>query len=159
MPDASGQATANSFHMQTGLVLGAIEIDGPGLATDHFLRSEQPVTLRITYQAARPQPIGRIDIRMLRGDGTMCSAIDGRNAQNDGLQIREIAESGTIEVTYDPLQLTTGQYSVLVQITDLSDAMVIASGQTPSFEVYAEKSLNSPGIYMPRTYWQHHITT
>ena len=159
VPEASGQASANSFHMQTGLVLRAIEIDGPGLATDHFLRSEQPLTLRITYQAARPQPIGRIDIRMLRGDGTTCSAIDGRNAENDGLQIHEMAESGMIEVTYDPLQLTTGQYSVLVQITDLSDAMVIASGQTPSFEVYAEKSLNSPGIYMPRTHWRHHVTT
>jgi ABC-type polysaccharide/polyol phosphate transport system ATPase subunit len=156
-PDASGQVSASDFHAQTGLVLSAIEIDGPGLATDHFLRSEQPVTLRITYHAARPQPIGRIDIRMLRGDGTTCSAIDGRNAQNDGLQIHEIAESGTIEITYDPLQLTTGQYSVLVQITDLSDAMVIASGQTPFFEVYAEKSLDNSGVYMPRTYWRHQV--
>jgi ABC-type polysaccharide/polyol phosphate transport system ATPase subunit len=155
VPTTPGQASGSDFHAQTGLVLGAIEIDGPGLATDHFLRSDQQVTLRITYEAARPQPIGRIDIRMLRADGTTCSAIDGRNAQNDDLQIHELAESGTIEVTYDPLQLATGEYSVLVQITDLSDAMVIASAQTPSFEVYAEKSLSNSGVYMPRTYWRH----
>lgn len=154
--DVPDQVSASNFHAQTGLVLTAIEIDGPGLATDHFLRSEQPVTLRITYQSIRPQPIGRIDIRMLRGDGTTCSAIDGRNALNGGLQLHEIGESGTIEVTYDPLQLATGQYSVLVQITDLSDAMVIASGQTPPFEVHAEKSPNAPGVYIPHTYWRHH---
>jgi lipopolysaccharide transport system ATP-binding protein len=150
------QPSADGFHAQSGLILKSIELDGPGPTTEHFLRSEQPVTLRIDYRAARPQSIGRIDIRMLREDGTTCSAIDGRNAQESDPQIHELAESGTVEVTYEPLQLATGKYSVLVQITDLSDAMVIASGQTLPFEVYAEKSVNSPGVYMPRTTWRHH---
>jgi lipopolysaccharide transport system ATP-binding protein len=156
---SSVQPSSGGFHAQTGLVLKAIEVDGPGLAAEHFLRSEQPATVRIAYQAAYAQPIGRIDIRILRDDGTTCSAIDGRNALNNDLQLHELSESGVIEVAYDPLQLATGQYSVLVQITDLSDAMVIASGQTPSFEVYAEKSLNNPGVYMPRTRWIHHASS
>ena len=155
--EASGQPGAGGIYAQTGLVLKAIEIDGPGLATEHVLRSEQPATLKITYQSARPQPIGRIDIRVLREDGTMCSAIDGRNALNADQPLQELGESGVLEVTYDPLQLATGQYSVLVQITDLSDAMVIASGQSSRFDVYAEKSLNDPGVYMPRTQWVHHV--
>ncbi len=153
--EATGQPAASGIYAQTGLILKAIEIDGPGLATEHLLRSEQPATLKITYQSARPQPIGRIDIRVLREDGTMCSAIDGRNALNNDQQLQELAESGALEVTYDPLQLATGQYSVLVQITDLSDAMVIASGQSSRFDVYAEKSLNNPGVYMPHTRWLH----
>jgi lipopolysaccharide transport system ATP-binding protein len=157
--DTTGQPDSGGIYAQTGLVLKAIEIDGPGRATDHFLRSEQPATLRVTYQAAHPQPIGRIDIRVLREDGTMCSAIDGRNALNTDQQLHELAESGVLEVTYTPLQLATGQYSVLVQITDLSDAMIIASGQSSRFEVYAEKSINNPGVYMPRTLWVHHANT
>jgi hypothetical protein len=84
------------------------------------------------------------------------SAIDGRNALNND-QHRKSHESGVLEITYDPLQLATGQYSVLVQITDLSDAMVIASGQSSRFDVYAEKSVNNPGVYMPRTRWAHHV--
>jgi ABC-type polysaccharide/polyol phosphate transport system ATPase subunit len=155
--DASGQPAAGGIYSQTGLVLKAIEIAGPGLDTELVLRSEQPATLKITYQAARPQPIGRIDIRVLREDGTMCSAIDGRNARNHDQQLHELAESGVLEVTYDPLQLATGQYSVLVQITDLSDAMVIASGQSSRFDVYAEKSLSNPGVYIPCTHWVHHV--
>ena len=155
---SSVQPSSGGIYAQTGLVLKAIELSGPEMATEHLLRSEQPATLRIAYQSARPQPIGRIDIRMLREDGTTCSAIDGRNALNNDLQLHELAESGVIEVIYDPLQLATGQYSVLVQITDLSDAMVIASGQTPPFAVSAEKSLNNPGVYMPCTRWVHHFS-
>jgi lipopolysaccharide transport system ATP-binding protein len=67
--DASGHPAAGGIYAQTGLILKAVEIDGPGLATDHVLRSDQPATLKITYQSACPQPIGRIDIRVLREDG------------------------------------------------------------------------------------------
>jgi lipopolysaccharide transport system ATP-binding protein len=156
--DAGGDSAGGGVYAQTGLVLKAIEIDGPGLAADHLLRSDQPATLKISYQSARPQSIGRIDVRVLREDGTLCSAIDARNAINSGQPLSELAETGVIEITYEPLQLATGQYNVLVQITDLSDAMVIASGQSPRFEVYAPKSVAGPGIYMPHTQWLHHIT-
>jgi hypothetical protein len=93
---------------------------------------------------------------MLREDGTLCSAIDARNASNSGQQLNQLVGSGVIEITYDPLQLATGQYSVLVQITDLSDALIVASGQTARFDVYAEKSVSTPGVYMPCTRWIHH---
>jgi lipopolysaccharide transport system ATP-binding protein len=155
---AVGQASVSSTHAQAGLVLKAVELTAPEPTTTPFFYSDQPAILRIAYQSTRPQPIGRIDIRILREDGMLCSAIDARNATNGGQRLNELAESGVIEVRYDPLQLATGQYSVLVQITDLSDAMVVASGQTSRFEVYAEKCVSPPGVYLPRTCWTHHIT-
>jgi hypothetical protein len=147
---------SGSFHTQTGLILKAVEISGPGGNPSQLLRSDEYATLKIVYQAAWPQPIGRLDIRVLRDDGTLCSAIDARNAANVDQPLKELSGAGVIEVTYDPLQLATGQYTILVQITDLSDAMVIASGQTPPFEVYAERSMPNSGIYVPSTHWRHH---
>jgi ABC-type polysaccharide/polyol phosphate transport system ATPase subunit len=156
--DAVGQASEGAFHTQTGLVLKSIEITGPSRTAEPFLSSDQAAILRVAYQSTRPQSIGRIDIRVLREDGTLCSAIDARNAINNGQRLDELAGSGLLEIRYDPLQLATGRYTAVVRITDLSDAMVLASGQTGRFEVYAETSVANPGVFVPRTYWTHHTT-
>ena len=61
-----------------------------------------------------------------------------------------------VEVTYEPLQLTTGKYIALVQITDPGDSIVIASGQSRPFYVYEGYNIYEPGIYNPLVHWSLH---
>lgn len=143
----------SEFQSTTGLVLTAIEVTADADHSDRILRSEQAVTVKIHYRTAEQQPIGRIDLRMVRDDSTLCSATDASQAMNRLQKIEALSGEGIIEVTYDPLQLTTGRYTCIVQITDPSDAMVIASGQSHPFEAYAELNLSNPGVFVPRVRW------
>ena len=145
------------FYAQTGLVLKSVEVDTCSYVTGRVLSSEQCASVKITYEVAQPQAIGRIEIRMMREDGTVCSAIDAHSVFGEHHDFCELTGSGVIEVVYDPLQLATGQYFVLVEITDPSDEMVIAFGQSPQFAVYAMNSVPNPGLFIPCTHWVHHI--
>lgn len=152
--DRTTTETAHSdYQSTTGLVLKAIEITSNAQDGERVLRSDQPVTVKIHYRTAGRQPIGRIDLRMIRDDSTLCSATDASHALNQFPKLDELSGEGIIEATYDPLQLTTGKYTCIVQITDPSDAMVIASGQSRAFDVYAELNLSNPGIFVPRVRW------
>lgn len=146
------------FHSQGRLTLTDVEVLSPAHGTDHRLASHLPARVIIHYRAASPQPIGRIDVRMVRDDGALCSAIDHCAAGDAGLELREISGNGVIEITYNPLQLTTGRYSIIVRITDPSDSLVIASGQSRPFQVYDTRTFRKPGIYVPVASWANHET-
>ncbi len=140
---------AVGIHTQTSLLLKSIEIDGPELADDHLLRSDQPATLKISYQAAHAQPVGRIDVRMLRQDGTLCTAVDSTDVPS----LTTLSDQGTIEIAYDPLQLSVGEYIAVVRVTDPTDTIVIASGQSQPFEVLTKRFIPEPGVYIPCVRW------
>jgi ABC-type polysaccharide/polyol phosphate transport system ATPase subunit len=144
------------FQSATGLVLTTIDVTADSDDNDQVLRSDQAVTVRVHYRTAAQQPIGRIDLRMIRDDSTLCSATDASQAMNHLPRIDALSGEGLIEVTYAPLQLTTGRYTCIVQITDPSDAMVIASGQSRAFEVHAEMNMSNPGIFVPQVRWALH---
>lgn len=153
-PQDGSLSQAVGIHTQTSLLLKAIEINGPGLATHQLLRSDQPATLKITYQAANSQPVGRIDVRMLRQDGTLCTAVDS----TDEPSLITLSDQGTIEIAYDPLQLSAGEYIAVVRVTDPTDTIVIASGQSQPFEVSTKRFIPEPGIYIPRVRWETHAS-
>ena len=110
---------------------------------------------RIIYTLAEQQ-IGRIDIRMVRDDGILCSAIDPTVLGNT--ELRELSGNGVVEVTYEPLQLTTGKYVAIVRVTDPSDCVVMASGQSRPFHVHEKHSVPEPGVYMPLVHWSEYGT-
>jgi hypothetical protein len=56
---------------------------------------------------------------------------------------------------YEPLQLTAGWYVAEVRITDISNNLVIASGQSPRFQVRSSRSSQDWGIFMPRITWKN----
>jgi lipopolysaccharide transport system ATP-binding protein len=115
--------------------------------------SRRPVTLRIRYESAGCQPIGRIDVRIVRQDGTLCCTADSSLQARNPQAFRELSGSGTILLMFPALQLTTATYVAVVQITDASDAAVIASGESEPFPVYAEGSGPERGIYVPEVHW------
>ena len=97
-----------------------------------------------------------VDVRIIRSDGAVCSATDSIGGLPAREQLRELSGKGLIELTYEPLQLTTGTYTALVQVTDPGDSIVIAAGQSRPFAVYERYSLYAPGIYNPLVRWSRH---
>jgi lipopolysaccharide transport system ATP-binding protein len=138
------------------IVLTSIEVLPSLLDTGNEFASNHDASVRIHYQTGSPQNIGRIDVRMMRDDGTLCSALDSLGPSGRDDRFREISGSGIIDVLYRPLQLTTGRYYVIVRITDQSDSLVIASGQSPVFQVYETYSVPEPGLYVPQVSWIEH---
>jgi ABC-type polysaccharide/polyol phosphate transport system ATPase subunit len=119
------------------------------------LESHLPAKVTIHYQATSSQPIGRIDARIIRSDGTLCATVDSSQAPN-AAELSELCGKGIIEFVVEPLQLTSGQYHITVQITDLSDGMVIASTQSSPFNVHSLAGGADRGIYAPRVRWVKH---
>lgn len=142
-----------SFGEEAPLILTAAEVESADLGAGNLLASDLPAKLRIYYKAAAPQQIGRVDVRMHRDDGTLCSTADSSLSENGSMALCELSGNGVIEVIYDPLQLTTGRYVVSVQITEPSDSLVIASVQSEAFYVHAEGSGINRGVYVPRVSW------
>ena len=161
--DDDGQPTADS---QAKLILTSVDIQSAGDIPADLLRSESPRTDRrleshlparvsIHYQAVSTQPIGRIDARIIRSDSTLCATTDSSRASS-ATDLSKLSGQGIIEFTLEPLQLTSGQYHILVQVTDPSDGMVIASAQSSPFSVHAQAGGADRGIYAPRVSWAKH---
>jgi lipopolysaccharide transport system ATP-binding protein len=145
-----------AFQSQDGLILTAVEVVSPIQSSAKALASHLPAKVMISYRAVLPQQIGRIDIRVIRDDSTLCSASDSSRMTDASSELHRLSGSGVIEATYDPLQLATGRYFVIVRITDSSDSIVLASGQSQPFHVYAADSVPEPGVFIPRMSWAKH---
>jgi lipopolysaccharide transport system ATP-binding protein len=150
-PVEGGQGSSQ-FGAQDSLVLSSAGVHQQSdEASRNLIHSDKPLTLRIQYASARPQRVGRIDVRILREDGTLCCTADSSQSADD--IFHDLEGEGTIELTYAPMQLTSGTYHAVIQITDISDSTVIASIQTSPFRVYAEGAGPDRGIYVPQLTW------
>lgn len=117
------------------------------------INSRRAAALKINYACGGRQPVGRIDVRIVRQDGALCCTADSTLHAQNPQELKELRGSGAVTVTFPALQLTTGTYLAFVQITDLGDGMVIASGESPPFRVYARGSGPDRGIFVPETRW------
>ncbi|MEA3335278.1 MAG: polysaccharide ABC transporter ATP-binding protein [Chloroflexota bacterium] len=119
----------------------------------NLIDSHQSGVVTIRYRTQAPREIGRIDVRVLRDDGTLCSSLDARAAAKNDPRFRHLDREGSFVLTFSPMQLTSGTYFVLVRITDSSDALVIASGQSKLFQAYAGDLPSPPGVFVPSVAW------
>ena len=128
------------------MVLPNVEISP---SNGDVLSSHVGARLNIHYRTAGVQPVGRIDVRIVRQDGTLCSAIDSTSESD----LRSLRGQGVIGISYDPLQLSAGEYMAVVRITDPTDTTVIASGQSQPFRVFSKHIIPEPGVYVPQVRW------
>jgi ABC-type polysaccharide/polyol phosphate transport system ATPase subunit len=151
----SSTSTFGELEDQNNLMLKKVEVLSPETAgaDPSILRSEQPVKVKIHYHAFSPQEIGRVDLRILRSDSTLCCTADSSRARQGSEDVATLNGSGVIEATYDSLQLTSGDYVAVVAITDVSDAGVIASNQSQPFHVLAKGGGGNRGVFIPRVTW------
>ncbi len=149
----SGDDRSASYHSQEQLILKAFELSQPGESDQSdSIDSYRPMIMKIDYHAVQPVHIGRIDVRILREDSTLCCTAD--SSQFAGDDLHRLTGKGTVELTYAPMQLTTGTYTAVVQITDVSDSVVIASAKTLPFHVYAQGASQDYGVYVPHVTWR-----
>lgn len=150
---AAGEEYASVQDTQGRLFLRSVEIWQSETASSSApLDSQLPLRMRIHYNAIQPQRIGRIDVRILRDDSTLCCTAD--SSQSPDGTLAELAGEGIVELVYAPAQLTSGSYTAVVQITDISDSVVIASVQSSPFNVYAKGAGRDRGIYVPQVTWR-----
>lgn len=140
-------STGSAFYSST-LILSSVEISS--LENDGPLFSSRTARVRISYRARTSQAIGRIDLRILRQDGTLCCAVDSVGVS----ELMELDNVGAVEAVLDPVQLTSGVYQILVRVTDPTDAIVLASAQSEPFTVISERPIPEPGIFQPNVCWQ-----
>jgi lipopolysaccharide transport system ATP-binding protein len=146
-----------SYDSQGGLILKDVRLEQSGSSgQNNGIDSHRPLKMLIDYRAIQPQQIGRIDIRILRADGTLCCTAD--SSQSMLTELDSLDGKGTIEVTYMPAQLTTGTYTAVIQVTDVSDGVVIASAKTLPFQVHARGAGSDRGIYVPQITWEKRQT-
>jgi ABC-type polysaccharide/polyol phosphate transport system ATPase subunit len=149
--DVLGSET--KFESSGNLVLTNIEVEPVAPCTE--LTDDATARFRVHYRTAAPQPIGRMVVRILRDDSTLCSTADSSLSVEAQPDLHEFKREGTIELRYEPLQLTAGWYVAEVRITDISNNLVIASGQSPRFQVRSSRSSQDWGIFMPRITWKN----
>jgi lipopolysaccharide transport system ATP-binding protein len=146
------------FDARGGLVLTGVEIISPTQTYTESLASHLPAVVRINYEACSPIRIGRVAIFMMRADEseTLCSTADSSKFDGDQQGFHELSGSGVIEVTYNPLQLTSGRYYLQTAVTDASDNMALARVQSRAFYVHAPDEATGPdkGIYVPQLRWR-----
>jgi len=149
----TGKRQAAVAGTQGNLILKAVDILQPDTTSStHLFDSRHPLMMRIRYHAITPQPIGRIDVRILRDDSTLCCTADSSQSGNGALA--DLAGVGTVELVYSPAQLTSGTYTAIVQITDVSDSVVIASVQSAPFSIHIEGVGQDRGVYVPQVAWR-----
>jgi lipopolysaccharide transport system ATP-binding protein len=148
----AGKHQASMSGAKGKLLLQSVDILQPDTASSpDFLDSRHPLKMRIHYHALKPQRIGRIDVRILRDDSTLCCTADSSQSENSALAV--LTGEGVIELVYSPAQLTSGTYNAVIQITDISDSVVIASTQSAPFSIYTEGAGPDRGVYIPQVAW------
>jgi hypothetical protein len=155
VPAGAEQAkhTLPSFGSEGTLTLASAEMVPVAQPGGRRLASHLPARLNIHYKAAGSQKIGRVDIRIVRDDGTLCCTADSSQFAQASRELSELSGEGALEVTYDPLQLASADYVAIVQITDPSDSLVIASVQSEPFHVHARGAGPARGVYVPHLAW------
>jgi hypothetical protein len=123
--------------------------------SNEFLSPHTAAKAHITYNSPVPIRIGRIHIAAYKTDHTLCCVVDSA-AACPGLDPDELELIGTgsIEVIFEPLQLTPGKYYVIVRVTDLNDVEIIASCQSSVFSVVADTVGDHSGVFVPNTNWR-----
>jgi lipopolysaccharide transport system ATP-binding protein len=117
-------------------------------------RYDQALVVRIAYLASYPIVDPIVKVWLIRHDGTICAM---SASTHQPITSWTLAEKGSIDVHFDPVQLVAGSYTVEVRIIDSMDSMVLASGQTGWFTVAGPGLVHQMdrGVFVPTVSWSH----
>ena len=126
-------------------------VDGDGHVTSEF-SSAQHVEICVYYNNYGAAGLINAVIHIIRTDGLICSMM--RTAL-DQVQLSLQAEKSSFSLLLEPLQLTGGGYYVDVQITNESDAIILASQSSKWFYVSgaALSHEGDHGVFEPQRKW------
>jgi lipopolysaccharide transport system ATP-binding protein len=128
-------------------VLGIELRDMDGGPKDQYDYNEG-VEVRIHYHASCPFLAVNFVLRIKRMDGLVCSML---RSSDFGYGLGEINRRGYISIRIAKLQLASGMYFLEARLRDSSDAVTLAVGASPSFQVAGPglANNNGNGVYIP----------
>jgi lipopolysaccharide transport system ATP-binding protein len=136
-----------------------VEIGADGKFSVPELYSNQPVQIRISYNAYKSLGKVQVSAFIFRSDGVTCCMA---RTKLDGFDVFVERGQGIIILQLTPLQLVGGAYYVEAGILDESDSMNITSrvGRSDWFTVQGKAlSFNENSVYEPNTQWMHEQNT
>lgn len=152
--------TAVSGAQAPGEMVGTIELvdiavtDLDGRARDVFDYHEG-AKIQVTYLAHAPVISPILHVRLWREDGTPCFTV--RSNQRDApLEVGTLVGKGEFALCLSSLQLYGGLYRAQVAIVDSSNAIRMAMGYSPWFQVSGPGTLarEMMGVYVPHAAWE-----
>ncbi len=131
-------------------------VDLDGCLRDAFDYHEG-AKIKVAYQAPTAISAPIVHIRLFRDDGTACFTV--RSNQCDApLNGVTLVGKGEFALQLSPLQLYGGSYRAQVAIVDNSNAVVMAMGYSPWFQVDGPGGIDIAnerlGIYVPDSAWE-----
>lgn len=111
--------------------------------------------IQVTYVAHSPVVSPILHVRLWREDGTPCFTV--RSNQRDApLEVGTLLGKGRFALRLSSLQLYGGSYRAQVAIVDRSNAIRMAMGYSPWFQVSGPGMLarEMMGVYVPHAAWE-----
>jgi len=116
-------------------------------------RFDDVLNVNIDYSASLPVANPVVKVRIIRADGVVCALAS--SLYKPDLRL-ELASSGRITVTFQPLQLVTGTYVIETRIADSSDHILLASSRSKPIFVsslgFAQEL--DRGVFVPNVLWE-----
>lgn len=117
------------------------------------LRWNEPLRLRVGYRAEEPISDALVKAWIVRSDGVVCAF---SSPYVNGEQSWKLEGEGIVHLSFDPIQLVSGRYRIVVRILDAGDAL-LATGESRPFLVRGPEMPHQrdKGIFVPRTDWNN----
>jgi len=131
------------------VAITGIELINQKSGSREAFEHDDPVEIRVHYEAQRPIKDPNFVVRLRRADGTTAAMI---RTSDYGFQLEDLEGEGYVSVVIDPLQLTSGAYIAAVTLLGPIDGVGLAWGESRWFQVsglslaYEESS----GVFVPR---------
>lgn len=148
----SGVSHQTDITKQNIIVITNIELLQNNGTKATRLHHNQPLTVRVNFQAVHPVHDPIVKVRLIRADGHVVAMSTSRHFP----QINWLLESkGVIVLRFEPIQLATGAYYAEMRIIDSGDTEVLASGQSERFFVQGPSMAHEidVGVFVPRISW------
>jgi lipopolysaccharide transport system ATP-binding protein len=133
-----------------------VEVLGITGAKTEILLNDQPVQIRIHYNAYRTLGKVQVSVFIYRSDGLICCMM---RTKLDNFELALERGQGVVSLYLEPLQLITGTYFAEAGFLNESDSMGISAGGGRS-DWFSVKGLalsyaNDSGVFEPNTRWYH----
>ncbi len=112
--------------------INQIEVVNLNAGTAEVFEYNDPVEIRVHYEAKRPVRDPNLVLRIRRADGTTACMI---RTADYGYKLKDVAGTGVISVVVDPLQLAGGAYMVMVSLLGPVDGVQLAWSDSKWFQV------------------------
>jgi ABC-type polysaccharide/polyol phosphate transport system ATPase subunit len=147
---------------ESGLEITKVEVLRPDAAVPDRFLSNEPVQIRVHYNAYQDMGKVNMSIFMIRSDGLTCFML---RTKLDNFRLEVERGAGTVLVDLAPLQLITGTYFVEAWFLNEADSIGLTpmGGRSNWFTVkgLARSYEETSGVYEPIGNWSHqhsHLT-